>query len=78
MTEEIKQEVKPEPTLLEQTQKSIQELKEQLDRKEQLLQREEQLRSNSMLWGKSEAAPAPEPKVETAQEYAKRVMSGKL
>jgi hypothetical protein len=85
MNEEVKEEVKQvpnevnkEPTLLEKTQKLVDELKVQNDRREQLLNREEQMRANALLSGKSEAGQTPpQPKEETPAEYVKRITYGK-
>ena len=54
-------------------------LKTENDRKEQLLIREEAIQARNALGGTAEAGEEPaKPKEETPQDYAKRVMEGKL
>ena len=67
-----------EKSLLEKTQSTVDEMKEQNDRKEELLQKETELKQFNMLGGQSEggAQPPKEPEISDV-EYAKQVMEGK-
>ena len=59
-----------------------QELAERIEaankKHEELLDREETLQVDRVLGGRAEIEPTPSKKEETAQEYAKRVMSGNV
>jgi len=78
-TPSTKTEALEEPTLLEETQAAIKELKAANAIKKELLEREEKLKAQEMLGGKSAAGePTPEPKEETPAEYVKRVMRGEV
>ena len=67
------------PSLISQAEEAAAKLKEQNDRQEQLLNRQEELMSKQALGGASEAGSSPViPQEETAQDYAKKVMSGDL
>jgi len=55
MAEEIKPEIKEELTLLEQTQATVKELREQLDRKDKQIAEEQRMKSNELLSGRSAA-----------------------
>tara|TARA_Y100000310_G_scaffold340842_1_gene437994 strand:+ start:737 stop:994 length:258 start_codon:yes stop_codon:yes gene_type:complete len=79
--EEVKQEeVKEEksPSLISQAEEAAAKLKEQNDRQEELLNRQEELMSKQALGGQSEAGKIITPQEETAQDYAKKVMSGDM
>ena len=74
--EEVKEEEK-KPSLISQAEEAAAKLKEQNDRQEALLNRQEEMMSMAALSGKGEAGITPAiPKEETAEEYAKKVMSG--
>ena len=66
------------PSLISQAEEAAAKLKEQNDRQEQLLNRQEELMSKQALGGSSEAGKIITPQEETAQDYAKKVMSGDL
>jgi len=67
------------PTLLEQTQKVVDALKVENDRRDAIIQREQELEARRLLGGKTDAGiQPPKPVEETPQEYAKRIMSGKI
>lgn len=67
------------PSLLEETKKVVEQLKTENDRREAIQKKEEELEARRMLGGKTDAGiQPPKPAEETPQEYAKRIMSGKL
>ena len=66
------------PSLISQAEEAAAKLKEQNDRQEELLNRQEELMSKQALGGSSEAGKIITPQEETAQDYAKKVMSGDL
>lgn len=66
-------------TLIEQAQQAANRIKEQNDRFEALIKRQEEARAKQLLGGQSDAGQQPAPaKVETAKEYAERVLSNKI
>jgi len=77
MEEEISEQVEEvsHTPLLDDANKTTAELKEQLDRKEELLKREEQLLVKQTLGGHANAGKPEEVKEETATEYKDRVMA---
>ena len=66
------------PSLISQAEEAAAKLKEQNDRQEELLNRQEELMSKQALGGQSEAGKIIAPQEETAEEYAKKVMSGDM
>lgn len=82
MTEEKKEtEVKEERKLtpLEETKEAISELKKEREEIAKIRDELQQLRSDQLLSGTAGInKPAPEPKEETAEEYADRVMKNKV
>jgi|TARA_B100000959_G_scaffold183854_1_gene192157 vacuolar-type H+-ATPase subunit H len=75
---EEKVEEEKSPSLISQAEEAAAKLKEQNDRQEELLNRQEELMSKQALGGQSEAGKIIAPQEETAQDYAKKVMSGDL
>jgi hypothetical protein len=70
---------KKEGDVLSEAQNTRDDLKKQLDRREELIKREEQLIAQQVLRGKADAGSLPEkPKEETPQEYKDRVMRGDI
>lgn len=66
-------------TLLEEVQAAVSSFKAENDRRAELLKQEQDLQARRLLGGSSEAGQAPvAPKVETAKEYAERIMNNKI
>ena len=75
----MEEEIKTTPTMLEETRAVLAEMKQANSERLALIEREERNKANELLGGRSEAgAPAVEKKEETAQEYAARVLSGRM
>jgi len=74
-------EANPEADLVQEAKRVASEIKEGLAERKKILEREERLASRQealrQLGGGSLAGSKPVPKVETAKEYAEKVMSGK-
>ena len=78
MEEVLKPEVqneKPE-SLLDEAKKVRDEIKSLLEEKKALIEREERIKVQELIGGKSEAGIVAQAKVESAQDYAARIMRG--
>ena len=65
--------------ILEETKKVVENLKAENDRHEALVKKEEELEARRLLGGHTDAGiQPPKPVEETPQEYAKRIMAGKV
>ena len=74
-TEEEKTEVK----VLDRAEEAAERLEEANKRYEELIRKEEELKAERLLSGKSEAGKPPvEPKEETPQEYAQRILKNEI
>lgn len=74
---EEKQEQEQDP--IERAEKVNTEMKELLDRREAILKREEKLQAIRALGGRSAGAEQEQkPKEDTPEEYAKKVLEGKV
>jgi hypothetical protein len=75
-------ETNPEANLVEEAKRVAKEIKQGLAEREKIVAREEKLiaRQEALkaLGGGSAVGQKPEPHIETAKEYAERVMSGKM
>lgn len=66
-----------EKTLLEKAEAAAERIEKATAAMAEMLERQEKIRADELLGGRSSAGqPAPEPKEETAKEYAERVMRG--
>jgi hypothetical protein len=77
MSEEIKQEVKPEVkevNLVDEAKATAAELKVLIEENKKTLNEIQRLRAEEIIKGKAEAGQIVQPVVETPQEYAKRIM----
>ena len=69
----------PTENQMEKAERLNSEMKDNLDRREELIVREEKLEASRILGGKSQAGQVPvPPPEETPEEYAKKAMSGDL
>jgi len=65
-------------SLLEEAKGIAEEMKRSNAERASLIEREEALEARRVISGRAEAAPVIMPKVETAKEYAEKVLSGKF
>lgn len=77
--EEEKEKKLTKEGLLEESKRLLEELRQTNEQTKELLEKRDKQLAEDLISGKSQAGSVPEaPKEETPQEYAKRVMSGKI